>query len=148
MFQTGRFPILPFLEGKSVHMRFGRLLLPGQRRLEGTFFFAPRFGQLEQLTTGMLDSGQVLDKPLIRSRAFQGFEHARKGGLGFGTLGGQVPAGCLRGCKSGFLVGEFPLEGGQGRFFFGKFDIVFPYGTDRLQALFAFPLGVFQRCSG
>ena len=126
----------------------GRFPLPDQGRFNGTFFFAPRFGQLAQLSAGVLYGGQVLDKPLIRSRAFQGFEHARKGGLGFGTLGGQVPAGCLRGCKSGFPVGEFPLEGGQGRFFFGKFDIVFPYGTDRLQALFAFPLGVFQRRSG
>lgn len=74
-------------------MRFGRLLLPGQRRLEGTFFFAPRFGQLEQLTTGMLDSGQVLDKPLIRRRALQGGKHLRKAGSDVGQLRVQALMG-------------------------------------------------------
>ena len=93
LFQTGRFPILPFLEGKRVHMRFGRLLLPGQRRLDGTFLFAARFGQLPQLSAGVLYGGQVFDKPLIRRRALQGGKHLRKAGSGVGQLRVQALMG-------------------------------------------------------
>ena len=81
-------------------------------------------------------------------RVLLGGKHLRKAGSDVGQLRVQALMVDCRVVNGVFPLGKFPLEGGQGRFFFGKFDIVFPYGTDRLQALFAFPLGVFQRCSG
>ena len=148
LFQTGRFPILPFLEGKRVHMRFGRLLLPGQRRLDGTFLFSPRFGQLAQLSAGVLYGGQVLDKPLIRRRALQGGKHLRKAGSDVGQLRVQALMGRLRGGKGVFPLGKFPLEGGQGRLFFKELGVIFPHGAGCPQTLLAFPFALFQHCPG
>ena len=105
LFQTGRFPLLPFLEGKRVYMRFDRLLLAGQSRFDGMLLFAPRFSQLPQLSAGVLYGGQVFDKPLIRRRALQGGKHLRKAGSGVGQLRVQALMGRLRGGKGVFPLG-------------------------------------------
>ena len=148
LFQTGCFPFLPFLEGKRILMRLGRLLLAGQGRFDGALLFASRFGQLAQLSTGMLYGGQVFDKPLIRRCALQGGKHFREAGSCVGKLCVQGLMGRLRGGKGVFPFGKFPFEGRQGRLFFKNFDIIFPHDADCPQALLTFPLALLQHRPG
>lgn len=145
-FRTGRFPILSFPEGKCVHMRFGRLLLPDQCHLDGTFLFSPRFGQLTQLSAGVLYGGQVLDKPLIRRRMLQSGKHLHKVGSDIGQLHVQALMGRLHGGKGASSLGRFPLEGGQGRLFFKELGVMLPRGASYSRTLLAFPFALFQRC--